>query len=392
MTSKTGMVNQGSREYPGELLQFIRCGVIEVDAAGLIRFSNQFQNDTLGYSVDQLQGKSLYEFVGSAAEADALRLQFQQAAQIPPHRFHSVATLRARDGNRILSAMDWVARMSETGQLQGFVGTIIPDANCQQLSEQLRQHAESLEQLVQMRAAQVLELERQRAQSLKLVATGRMAATIAHEINNPLAGIKNSLLLIKDAVPRDHPDYPFLARIDREIDRISRVARQMFDLYRPEEGQPQTFVLHECIREVALLLTPACREKSVTINIQGLSQRLVVRLAEASLRQVLFNLIKNAVEASPQRGTVTVAMTTAHHAVTLSITDQGPGVPEQLRQRIFEPFFTTKTTLPWSGVGLGLSVSRILVETMGGTLDFENLPTGGASFSIRLPDSILVPG
>jgi PAS domain S-box-containing protein len=254
-----------------------------------------------------------------------------------------------------------------------------------QADEKLRHYTENLEKLVEERAARIQELERQRAESDKLATTGRMAARIAHEINNPLAGIKNSFLLLKDAIPSTHPHYEYVGRIEKEIDRIARIIRQMFDLYRQEQDEVCRFRADDAIHDVIALLEPSFREHGVRCEIDAENAAVVVALPEGLLRQVLYNVIQNAIEASPVGGVVKVAAAIADDAMNISIADQGPGISEEARSRIFEPFFTTKSKLPTGGLGLGLSVSKSLVESMRGTLTFETQIGAGTIFKIMLP-------
>jgi PAS domain S-box-containing protein len=250
---------------------------------------------------------------------------------------------------------------------------------------QIRQYTEELEKLVEQRAARIQELERQRAESEKLAATGRMAARIAHEINNPLGGIKNSFLLIKDAIPSDHQYFKYVSRIEREIERIARIVRQMFDLYKPEQGLWHEFPIEEAIRDIVALLEPSRREKGATIEVDTNNSPPTVTMPEGPLRQVLFNLIQNAIEASPSGGLVKIDALTKGKTLTITVSDQGNGIPEELRTRIFEPFFTTKSDLVNGGVGLGLSVSKSIVETLKGSLTFESEIGKGTVFRISLP-------
>jgi signal transduction histidine kinase len=254
-----------------------------------------------------------------------------------------------------------------------------------QAEEKLRDYTDNLEKLVDERAARIQELERQRSESEKLATTGRMAARIAHEINNPLAGIKNSFLLLKDAIPSTHQHYEYVGRIEREIDRIARIIRQMFDLYRQEQDEVRRFRADNAIHDVIALLEPSFREHGLTCEIDAEKAAAVVALPEGLLRQILYNVIQNAIEASPVGGVVKVAAAVADNAMNISIADQGPGISEEARGRIFEPFFTTKSKLPTGGLGLGLSVSKSLVESMRGTLAFETQIGAGTIFKITLP-------
>ncbi|MFQ5869931.1 MAG: sensor histidine kinase, partial [Candidatus Zixiibacteriota bacterium] len=222
-------------------------------------------------------------------------------------------------------------------------------------------------------------------ESEKLAATGGMAAGIAHEINNPLSGIKNSFLLIKDAIPADHAHYEYVGRIEKEIDRIANIVRQMFDLYHKEQESARRFLIDATIGDVVALLEPSCRQHEISVEVDISAASGAVTVPESSLRQVLFNLIQNAVEASPPGGIIKVGAARAEGVLTISISDQGSGIPEEIRPRIFEPFFTAKSDLTTGGLGLGLSVSKRIVEAMAGSLDFETEVGQGSTFRITLP-------
>jgi len=227
------------------------------------------------------------------------------------------------------------------------------------------------------------QVERALRESEKLAAKGQLAAQIAHEINNPLAGIKNSFLLIKDAVPESHPYYRYVGLIEKEISRMSRVVHGMFELYRPDSEEPRQFSLDETVREVVELLGSSYRRRNVLIGIGGRSA--VVTLPESSLRQVLYNIVKNAIEASPAGGEVEISTKVTDDALTISVRDQGEGISEQVRPHIFEPLFTTKRGVAGAGLGLGLSVSKNIVESMGGSVYFESKIGEGTVFSIIIP-------
>ena len=224
-------------------------------------------------------------------------------------------------------------------------------------------------------------------ESEKLAATGRMAARIAHEINNPLGGIKNSFLLIRDAVREDHPYQQYVGRIEREIERIARIVRQMFTVHRPVREGPTEFEPVEVIEDIAVLLESDCRVHEVTIDIEVRQPVATVFMEKDSLFQVLYNVLHNAIEASPKRGRVTVTVRVAGRRLSLSVADQGDGIPESVRPHLFEPFFTTKSVTRGAnaGLGLGLSVSRGLVEAMGGSLSFASQTGWGTVFQIKLP-------
>jgi PAS domain S-box-containing protein len=230
------------------------------------------------------------------------------------------------------------------------------------------------------------QLEKLLRESEKLAAKGQLAAQVAHEINNPLAGIKNSFMLVKDAIPQRHPCYQYVSLIDKEIERLSDIIRQMFTLYQPNETVANEFSIDDAMRDIAILLEPTCRRHSVVISVDTSNKPAVVTLPEALVRQVLFNIIKNAIEASPKGGQVEVAARVTESTLTLAVSDQGNGIAEQWHDRIFEPSFTTKKGLTTSGLGFGLSVTKNIVESMGGHLRFESKsPSQGTVFTIVVP-------
>ncbi len=221
--------------------------------------------------------------------------------------------------------------------------------------------------------------------SEKMAAKGQLAAQIAHEINNPLGGIKNSFLLIKDAIAEDHPYHRYVGLINKEIQRLSDIIRQMFDLYLPNEVTVKKFLIKEVLFEIAKLAEVDCYEHNVVISINSCENDSFVLLPEAPIRQALLNIVKNAVEASPAGAEVKITATVTVDALRLTVSDSGYGIPEQAQSKIFEPFFTSKCGQTSRGLGLGLSVTKEIVEGMGGSISFESKTGQGTVFSIVIP-------
>jgi PAS domain S-box-containing protein len=219
-----------------------------------------------------------------------------------------------------------------------------------------------------------------------LTTMGRIAARVAHEINNPLAGIQNSFLLLRDAISPDHPHYAYVGAIEREIRRIANVTRQLYETYRPEtDGTGQSGV-RTLIGDAVAFLQQVNRPSKVEIRADLTGVPSLVAIPESVLRQSVYNLVQNAVEASPQGGVVTVRAELIEGFFILKVRDQGPGVPLESRERIFQPFVTTKGRgAATGGMGIGLSLVRRSVEAMGGTVEIMDPPEGGTEFVIRIP-------
>jgi signal transduction histidine kinase/CheY-like chemotaxis protein len=220
----------------------------------------------------------------------------------------------------------------------------------------------------------------------KLTAKGQMAAYIAHEINNPLAGIRNAFLLLEDAIPAGHPHRSYVPLIKREIDRIGSIIRTMYHLYRPEPAACKRVVMSEVFQDLESLLLPKSRAYGARIAFDASGMGAQGGVNEGFFRQVLFNLIQNAVEASPPGGVVTVTARSADGDLEVAVGDDGSGISAAIAEHIFTPGFTTKLDTEMSGLGLGLSTCRSLVQTMGGTLGFQPKAEGrGTRFTVRLP-------
>lgn len=274
-----------------------------------------------------------------------------------------------------------------TGRIRQLHGTVQDITERKHAEAQIRRHNEELEGIVAERTAQIQRLGRLRVEAEKQAAIGRMAARIAHEINNPLAGIKNSFLLVKKVIPTDYKHYEFVIRMDKELDRIARIVRQMFEIYKPERSAMTAVNVPGVLKDVAALLEGNARQNEVTIMVDPPGTAVPVLLHEDSLRQALFALIQNAIEASSAGKKVHVSASVTDQALEISIADQGCGIPPEAGTRIFEPFFTTKSDLVSGGLGLGLSITKGVVESMGGVLSYESDVGKGTTFRLILPVS-----
>jgi C4-dicarboxylate-specific signal transduction histidine kinase len=210
----------------------------------------------------------------------------------------------------------------------------------------------------------------------RLATVGKLAAGVAHEVGNPLSGILGYLSVARGKASPEQKD--LLDRIEAEVQRIDRIVRSLLDLGRPSRGKPQPMELLPVVEACAQLLKKGELEKmQLKINVE----KSVWVIAEAGpLSQVLINLLINAAQAMGGSGELEVSAVSGAGRVKLSVLDRGPGVPKAVAARLFEPFFTTKAA--GKGTGLGLAVSKHLLEQMGGTLLFHDREGGGAVFEI----------
>lgn len=229
-------------------------------------------------------------------------------------------------------------------------------------------------------AAALKEHQARLVESEKLAGIGRVAAGFAHEINNPLQVMLGYLSL-----NRDVPDPRLaqqLAAMEEETRRCQEIVECLLELARPGDALAFRPVdLRILCDDVLEKIQPLAQPAGVLLAISGTATALADR---PKLRQAVFNLIKNAVEAAGPLGEVRVRVGEEKGDVQVSVSDTGPGVPDELRTRLFEPFFTTKA----SGTGLGLALSRAIARVHGGDIDLRYQEARGAHFVLRLPGLI----
>jgi PAS domain S-box-containing protein len=253
-------------------------------------------------------------------------------------------------------------------------------------------HTEELEGQIAERTAKIAKLETQRAQAEKLAAMGRLAAGVAHEINNPIAGIKNAFELVKQAVDPAHPHAEFTGMIDREITRVTSIVQNMYQLYRPESGKGEPVELQTMIMDIKVLFAKQLEQRRLMLVIDVDPRICWLCVPRRDMLQVLLNLLHNAIDYTSEGETIKLTVHMESAAIRIAVSDQGAGIHPDDLPHIFDPFFTTKTRGDQKGMGLGLSISQSLVNAMGGTIEVQTQPNGGSTFSVLLPRHTLVVG
>jgi PAS domain S-box-containing protein len=289
-----------------------------------------------------------------------------------------------KDGESRWLSLAWQP-MYESGAHLGFRTSVRDVTDRHKLREELRLHAEHLEQLVQERTARLRHLEERQRQMEKLAALGQLAAGVAHEINNPLAGIRNAFQLIKSDVSPGSEHFELIELVDREFERIASIILQMYQLYRPHQQRASSFRIVKTVSEVTCLLEATAKKRNIQLAFSFEDEAVVVHLPEGEVKQVLYNLIRNAIQASPNEETVQITLNATPDEARISVSDQGPGIPPDILPRLFEPFFTTRQGHDETGMGLGLPVSRSLIEAMGGRIDVAGGGAKGSTFTAVFP-------
>ena len=217
-------------------------------------------------------------------------------------------------------------------------------------------------------------------QSEKLATAGRMAAAIAHEINNPLEALTNLLYLMERTPAASDPIRELANSALTEITRIAHITRQTLGFYRDLRA-PSTLNLSHSVLDALRLYEGRFAEKQIVIELK-LEEDVNIDAIKGEIRQVISNLMINALEAAPRDSKVSIAVSALEDRAVLSISDNGPGIREDLVEKIFEPFFTTKQG---TGTGLGLWITRTIIEKHGGKIQVSTrheARTHGTSFEV----------
>jgi len=365
-------------------------GIFGIDTQGHVTFMNPAAAGLLGVDAREVAGQPVTAIV-RCLNADGTPTPDDRSPLFAPLRHrrarHGTDQIFGRlDGSYL--PVDYVATpMVEREQLTGVVVSFNDVTERHRAEAELqRSHRELEETLAQLRATQ-----RQVLQQERLRAMGEMASGIAHDFNNtlsPILGFAELLLQRPDVPPATTQRYAELINT-AALDAAS-VIRRLRDLYRDRgESSPDAAVdLRRCLEEAAALTQP--RWKSEALG-RGVSIRVVITGAmdvplilgdAAGIREMLTNLIFNAVDAMPQGGTITMHVRQDGDEVVLTVGDTGIGMSEEVRRRCLEPFFSTKDQ---QGTGLGLALVQTTVQRHGGALTVESEPGQGTTFSIRLP-------
>lgn len=267
------------------------------------------------------------------------------------------------------------------GSLDAVVGPVHVrgGADVEDLEHSLNNLAERVADVVERLQA----AERESLRNDQLAALGQLAAGLAHELRNPLTAIRTLVEVARSRGSDAQLDGRDLEVVDEELGRLDDTLQSFLDYARPPKLHRTTIDLRDVVHRTVQLATPRAERQSVRIEVALPDAPLTISGDADQLRQVLLNLLLNALDALGTGGRVTIsaAVDQAAHEVVLHVADTGPGLPESIRNTLFDPFVSSKP----SGTGLGLTICRRIVESHGGTISADKAPASGAVFTIRLP-------
>lgn len=332
-------------------------GVLVLDESGRIRSMNPAAVRLLARPEGELQGRSLIELVHPVQRAQVDRmLADTRRGAAPPRR--EIRFVRP-DGSERVTGFNLAPLEDEAG---GTVLVVLRDMTHEHV---VRQNL---------------------IQTEKMAAMGFLLSGIAHELNNPLAGIRASIQMVLEDV--DAEDRELLEMALRETDRAAGIVQRVRDFGR-RGGERRRVNVNDLVKEVVELRAYASRNQNIALGHHCEPDLPEVHADPDELLQALMNLVQNAEQAllaKPEgERRITLATRRRDDVVELAVIDTGPGIPPEIRERVFDPFFTTKA--PGEGTGLGLTVVHAIAEGHGGRVGVEETPGGGATVLLTLPIS-----
>jgi two-component system sensor kinase FixL len=329
-------------------------GIVVIDAHGLVEAFNPAAERLFGYTEAEVCGRNVNLLMPSPyhEEHDRYLARYHETHVKKIIGIGREVAGRRKDGSTFPLALS-VGEMVLGGETR-FTG-ILHD-----LTERTRIEAQLREQTA-------------------LARLGEMAAVIAHEVKNPLAGIRGAIQIIGGRLPKDSKDAQITHEIISRIDALNALMKDLLLFARPPQPKPLPVELKMLVTTTADLLSADPALKGLRVEVEG-SAPLV--LADPDLLKIVFvNLLVNGAHAMNGQGIVRVAIEPRGSLSEVRFSDSGPGIPADVRARIFTPFFTTKSR----GSGLGLPTAKRLVEAHHGTIDVDCPPAGGTTVTVRLP-------
>lgn len=344
------------KSFNESVLQSLTSGLISVDPEGNITYMNRGAERILQYSAEEVLGKPLGMAMGSKEHKDLLKGRGSRKETSPPREIR----ITRKDGVEIPVGFTISPHLNEAGKE---IGKII--------------HFRDLTEIKEMQE-ELLRMDR-------LVSLGEIAMGIAHEIRNPLAGIRITAQALEEEVAHNPAWREYVGRIISEIDRLNGLLKSFFSFAKPQQPHLAPCEVPRLVDEVLFLLRKDLENRGIRVEHTWASDLPKVHADEGQIKQVLFNLFMNGMQAMEPGGTLRIhtdqVSTAGRREVVLSVADTGKGISPEHQSRIFDPFFTTKA----KGLGLGLSITYRIIQRHKGRIRVQSEPGRGTTFFVHLP-------
>ncbi len=355
-----------AHDFANNIIQSSPNAIMATDLKGNIMIWNRAAEETLGYRAEDVVGKMNIRKIYPEGVAKKVMQMMRSSEYGRGGKLRSYPMVHVRQDGEIIEGNLSAAMISDArGKDIATVGIFVDLKERLEMERKLRQTQEQL------------------LQSEKLAAMGRLTSQIAHELNNPLYGIMNTLELMKTEIPPESKRRKILEMALSETVRLTEMLRKMLSFSKPDEEERHPANINTILDEILLLHEKQLQEHSIRISSSFADDLNEVYASKNQLRQVFLNMLSNARDAMLEGGTLTVTTRAEGDNVYVEISDTGAGIREENLSKIFDSFFTTKDNI--KDVGLGLSVCYGFIKDHGGDIKVKSEWGSGTTFTIILP-------
>jgi PAS domain S-box-containing protein len=351
------------KNFTDSIIQSIGSGILIARMNDAVTFINRAGERMLGYSKNELIGKPF----------SSLGLREKQG--VVPSLLDNPEDLDTRKEG-------WMRRKDGVEFPVGFT-----------INNHLNLRGEMIGKIVIFRdLTNIYKIQEEILRMDRLVSLGKLSSGIAHELRNPLAGIKTTSQALSEEMSEDDPRREYLTRITKEIDRLNDLLKTFFSFAKPQKLNLVPCHIKDIINEIIPFLIKEIADKGIRFTEDYHPQLAKIKVDKNQMHQVFLNLFLNSIQAMSEGGELKIEVTPQNSApgdgakqnfVKAVISDTGRGIPPHLIHKIFDPFFTTKP----KGIGLGLSIAYQIINKHGGSISVESRWEKGTSFVIHLPES-----
>jgi PAS domain S-box-containing protein len=356
------------KNFTDSIIQSIGSGIIITGMNDTITYINRAGERILGYSKDELVNKS-FDIFGLREKQSDIRSLFIDNPD--DHDTRKEGWMRRKDHIEFPVGFTMNNHLNVRGETIGKIVIFRDMTNVYKIQEE------------------ILRMDR-------LVSLGKLASDIAHELRNPLAGIKTTAQALSEEMPKEDARREYISRITKEIDRLNELLKTFFSFAKPQKLDLVYCHVKDIINEIIPFLIKEIADKGIHFIENYHPQLPKIKVDKTQMHQAFLNLFLNAIQAMPVGGDLKIEVTPVasyslagrkQNFIKITISDTGKGIPSDILHKIFDPFFTTKPR----GIGLGLSITYQIVKKHGGTIKVESLLGKGTSFVINLPEMLESP-
>jgi two-component system, NtrC family, nitrogen regulation sensor histidine kinase GlnL len=352
------------QNFMESIIQSMGSGIILTRMDDTITYLNRAGEKILGYVKHELVGKP-FEIFGLREKQSIVHSLLDQSDE---QDMRKEGWIKRQDGLEFPVGFTINNHVSATGELIGKIVIFRDLTKVYKIQEE------------------ILRMDR-------LISLGKLASGIAHELRNPLAGIKTTAQALCEEMSFDDSKKEYLNRITKEIDRLNELLKTFFSFAKPQKLNLAPYHIKEIVNEIIPFLIKEIADKGIRFVEVYSPQLPKIRVDKNQIHQVFLNLLLNAIQAMPQGGELKIQVHplvsngpdgTVQRWIRILISDTGKGIPANLLNKVFDPFFTTKP----KGIGLGLSIAYQIIKKHEGTIQVQSEWEKGATFDIRLPEKI----